>query len=86
MKFYEQYVRGEIGKEYLRAALDTAHDAKSTLTEVIEQKEAYGRKYCAFRKLLFANDKRIPLSEIIGYIDKIIVDAGRKIVVKWSQP
>ena len=84
MKYYEQYVRGETSKEDLRAALDAAHDVKSVLTEVTEQKTAYDKEYSTFRKLLSASDKRIPLSEIIDCIDKIVVDAGRHIVVKWD--
>ena len=86
MKYYEQYVRGETSKEDLRAALDAAHDVNSVLTEITEQKTAYDKEYSTFRKLLSVNDKRIPLSEIIDCIDKIVVDAGRHIVVKWSQP
>ena len=86
MKNYEQYVRGETSKEGLRAALDAAHDVKSALTEVTEQKAAYDKEYSTFRKLLSASDKRIPLSEIIDCIDKIVVDAGKKIVVKWIRP
>ena len=26
----------------------------------------------------------IPLSEIVDYIDKVVVDGGGKIVVKWN--
>ena len=85
MKYYEQYVRGETDKEDLRAALDTAHDAKSALADVTEQKAAYDKEYSVFRKLLSASDKRIPISEIMDCIEKIIVDAGRRIVVQWRQ-
>ena len=83
MKYYEQYIRGEIGKEGLRAGLDTAHDAKSALAEVTEQKAIYEKEYNIFRKLLSASDKRIPLSKIMDCIDKIIVDTGGQIVVQW---
>ena len=84
MKYYEQYVQGETGKEDLRAALDTAHDAKSVLAEVTKQRVAYDKEYSVFRKLLSASDKRIPISEIVDCIDKVIVDRGRNIVVKWK--
>ena len=83
MEYYEQYVRGETGKEELRAALDAAHEAKAVLAEVTEQKAAYDKEYNIFRKLLSASDKSIPLSEIVDCIDKIIVDTGKKIVIKW---
>ena len=84
MKYYEQYVRGGTSKEDLRAALDAAHAAKATLTEVTEERAAYDKEYYIFRKLLSASDKRIPLSEIVDCIDKVVVDRGRNIVVKWA--
>lgn len=84
MKHYEQYVRGEISKQELRATLDAAHSAKAALAEVTEQREAYNKEYNIFYKLLSASDKRTPLSEIIDCIEKIVVDADKKIVVKWN--
>lgn len=45
MEQYEQYVQGETSKEALRMALDTAHNAKSVLATVSEQKAAYDKKY-----------------------------------------
>lgn len=83
MEHYEQYIRGEISSEALRAALDAAHEAKAVLAEVMEQKEACEKEYSVFHKLLSTSDKRIPLNEIIDCIDKIIVDTDKKIVVKW---
>ena len=83
MEHYEQYVLGEIGKEALRTALDAAHEAKTVLAEITEQKATREREYSIFRKLLSASDKSIPLSEIIDCIDKIIVDTDKEIVVKW---
>lgn len=84
MEHYEQYVRGEISKQELRVVLDTAHDVKAALAEVTEHKKACERGYLAFRKLLSARDKRIPLSEIMDYIDSIIVDGGKQIAVEWN--
>ena len=46
-------------------------------------KAAYEKHYTTFRKLLSVSSKEIPLSEIVDYIDKVIVDGGGKIVVKW---
>lgn len=68
MEHYEQYVREEISKQELRAALDAAHDAKAMLTKVMKQKAAYDKEYDTFYKLLFASDKRITLSEITDCI------------------
>lgn len=84
MEHYEQYARGELSKETLRVALDTAHNAKSVLTEVSEQKVSYDKKYNIFCKLLSASDNSIPLSEIVDCIDKIVVDTGGNIMIKWS--
>lgn len=84
MEHYEQYVRGELNKEAFRTALDAAHEAKAVLAETSEQKAAYDKEYSIFRKLLSASDKHISLSEIMDCIEKIIVDAGREIVVKWN--
>ena len=82
MEHYEQYVRGEISKEALRAALDAAHVAKAVLTDVTERKAAYEKEYSIFRKLLSASEKRISLSEIIDCVEKIVVDVDKKIMVK----
>ncbi len=84
MEHYEQYVRGEISKEALRAALDAAHVAKAVLTDVTERKAAYEKEYSIFRKLLSASEKRISLSEIMDCVEKIVVDVDKKIMVKWN--
>ena len=86
MEHYEQYVRGEISKAKLRSTLDSAHEAKAVLAEVTERKEAYEKEYSIFRKLLSASGKHIPLNEIMDCVEKIVVDAGREIVVKWNIP
>ncbi|MDE6567638.1 MAG: recombinase family protein, partial [Lachnospiraceae bacterium] len=84
MERYEQYVRGEINKEALRVALDAAHDSKAVLAETSKQKVAYDKEYSIFCKLLSASDKNIPLSKIVDCINKIVVDTGGKIMVKWN--
>ncbi len=50
--------------------------------QATKRKINYEKQYTVFRKLLSANSRDIPLSEIMGCIDKITVDGGRKIVVK----
>ena len=84
MEHYEQYVQGELSKQELRSALDSAHKAKAVLVKATEQREAYERGYLTFRRFLSASDKQIPLSEIVYCIDKIVVDTQKRIVVKWS--
>ena len=83
MEHYEQYVQGEISKEEFRAVQDIANQAKEVLIQATEDKIAYEKQYARFRKLLFASSRDIPLSEIVDYIDKIVVDKGNQIVVKW---
>ena len=84
VELYERYVQGEISKGTLRVALDAAHAAKAVLAEASEQKAAYDKTYNIFHKLLSAGNKHTPLSEIMDCIEKIIVDDGREIVVKWN--
>ena len=55
------------------------------MLKVSEQKAAYDKEYNIFRKLLAASGKSIPFSEIMNYIDKVVVDVGKEIVVKWNQ-
>ena len=86
MEHYEQYVQGEISKEKFRVVQDIANQAKEALIQVTESKTDYEKQYAKFRKLLSASSKDIPLSEIMDCIDKIVVDGGGKIVVKWSCP
>ena len=83
MEHYEKYVQGEISKEEFRVVQDIANQTKEVLAQVIERKTAYEKQYTAFRKLLSASCREIPLSEIVDCIGKVVVDGGGKIVVKW---
>ena len=82
MEHYEKCVQEEISKEEFRAAQDVANQAKDVLIEVTECKYTYEKQYARFRKFLSASSKNIPLSEILGCIDKVVVDYGGKIVVE----
>ena len=84
MEHYEKYVQGEISKEEFRTVQDVANQAKEALIQATEGKAAYEEQYAMFRKLLSASSKNIPISEIVGYIDKIVIDTGKKIVLKWQ--
>ena len=84
MEHYEQYVQREISKGEFRVVQDIANQAKEVLIQATEDKIAYEKLYARFRKLLSASSKDIPLSEIVDYIDKIVVDKGNQIVVKWN--
>ena len=84
MEHYEQYVQGEISKEAFRTVQDVANQAKEALIQATEDKAAYEKQYTKFRKLLSASGRDIPLSEIVDCIEKVVVDSGGKIVVKWN--
>lgn len=83
MEHYEKYIEGEISKEEFRVVQDIANQAKEALAQAVERKTAYETQYAVFRKLLFASSREISLSEIMDCIDKVVVDNGKKIMVKW---
>ena len=85
MEHYEKYVQGEISKEEFRVVQDIANQARDVLVQVTERKTTYEKQYTVFRKLLSASCREIPLSEIMDCIDKVVVDNGKKIVVKWLE-
>lgn len=72
-------------QEKFHTVQDVANRAKEVLIQTTEDKAAYEKQYARFRKLLSASRKDIPLSEIVDCIDKVVVDGGGKIVVKWDK-
>jgi len=83
MEHYDRFVQGEISKEEFQVVQGAADNALMLLTTATKRRDSYEKQYATFRKLLSASSKDTSLSEIIDYIDKIIVDDGRLIVVKW---
>lgn len=80
---YEKFVCGEICKEEFRAAQDVANEKKAMRDDIIASKTAYEKQYQVFCKLLKASCKEIAISEIMDCIDKILIDTGRQIMIKW---
>ena len=78
-------MQGEISKEEFREVQDIANRAKEALIQATKDKATYEKRYAWFRKLLSASSRDIPLSEVLDYIDKIIVDEGKQIVIKWVE-
>lgn len=82
--YYEQYVLGEISLDEFKVKQQklrqAAEDQKTIELEIEECEQAYSR----FFLLCKVRDKKLPLSMIMGEIEKIVVDAGKKIVIKWS--
>ncbi len=85
MKCNEQFVQGEISRKEFSTVQDVATDILERLTDATKRRDTCEKQYATFRKLLSACSKEIPLSEIIDYIDKIIVFEGKKIMVEWHQ-
>lgn len=81
---YEGLVKGKKSVEDLRTARDTINRARASLDKLEADKVVYEKQYQASRKLLRVSSKELSLSEIIDCIDRIVVDAGRNIVVKWK--
>lgn len=83
MRYYEKFVDGKIDRTKLRTALDYANELKVALEDVVAQKTAYEKQYQMLCKLLRVSDKELPLSEIMEFISKIVIDTGGQIMVKW---
>ena len=80
---YEKFVYGEISKEEFRIAQDAANEKKAIQDGFIASKATYEEQYQMFCKLLKASYKEISLNEIMDCIDKILIDTGKQIMVKW---
>ena len=85
MEQYERFVQGEISKEEFREAQGVADNALMLLSTATKHRDFLQKEHATFRKFLSTSDKEIPLSEIMGYVDKIVVDDGKQLVVKWRQ-
>lgn len=82
--YYEQYVLGEISLDEFKVKQQklrqVAEDQKAIELEIEECEQAYSR----FSQLCKVRDKKLPLSTIMDQINNIVVDGGKKIVVKWN--
>ena len=54
------------------------------LSTATKHRDSYEKLRVIFCKLLSASNKETPLIEIMEYIDEIMVDSGRAIMVKWN--
>ena len=81
---YEGVVEGRNNAEDLQIQRETVSLATAHLDGLCANKAAYEKQYQVFRKLLSASCKETPLDEIKDYIDKIVVDMGKHIVIKWK--
>lgn len=82
--YYEQYVLGEINLDEFKVKQQklrrAAEDQKTIEFEIEECERVYSRFSC----LCKVWDKELPLSTIMSEINRIVVDAGKKVVVQWK--
>ena len=82
--FYEQYILGEISLDEFKVKQQklrqAAQNQKAIELEIEECEQAYSR----FSRLRKVRDKELPLSTIMSEINNIVVDTGKKIMVKWK--
>lgn len=82
--FYEQYILGEISLDEFKVKQQklrqAAEDQKAIELEIEECEQVYRR----FSHLCKVRDKELPLSTVMSEINKIVVDACKKVVVQWK--
>ncbi|MCM1233988.1 MAG: hypothetical protein NC489_28100 [Ruminococcus flavefaciens] len=84
MEHYERFIQGKISKEDFQAVQRAADNVLMSLSTATKRRDSYEKQNATFRKLLSASNKDISLSEIADYIDKIVVDDSRGIVINWN--
>lgn len=84
MVYYEQYILGKIDLDEYKVRQQKIRQAAEDQKAIELEIEEYEQKYRRFIHLCKVRDRELPLSEIMGEINKIVVDVGRKIVVQWE--
>ena len=82
---YEKYVSGKGSKEDIVAARPAREQTETALNTAIAKKKTYEEQYQLFCQLIKVSRKEVPLSEAVDCIESIVVDAERKITVRWHQ-
>ncbi len=84
MMNYEQYRLGEIDRETYNIRQQKIRNLVNDRKHLEEQIEQCSRKYQKAILLQKASYKEAPLSDVIDQMDRIVVDAGRKVSVQWK--
>lgn len=84
MQHFERFVMGEIDRVEFGVAQAAMRDALEKLKTVQAELEKYLQEYYRLAKMRRVYDKELPLVDIMGEIDTITVEAGRKVVVQWK--
>lgn len=82
--YYEQYVLGEINLDEFKVKQQKLRQAAEHQKAIELEIEEYEQAYSRFLQLCKVRDKGLPLSNIMDQINNIVVDSGKKIVVKWN--
>lgn len=85
MKLYEQLIRKELDKDTYLAEKAKVYAAKELLEKAEAELDANKRRHKEFEAMHKVLRKELPLAEISGCIDSIVVNEGRKIEVKWRE-
>ena len=75
---------GEIDRVEFGVAQAAMRDALEKLKTVQAELEKYLQEYYRLAIMRRVYDKELPLVDIMGEIDTITVEAGRKVVVQWK--
>lgn len=73
---YEQLVCKEIDKDTYLAEKAKINESGERLESVVQRLDVHERQYQQFMKLPKALDKDLPLDEVMGFIDRIMVSKG----------
>jgi hypothetical protein len=84
MEHYKWFIKDEISKEDFQVVQNAANNAPMSLSTATKRRDSYEEQYATFQKLLSASNMEILLSEIVDYIDKIVVDDSKGIVINWN--
>lgn len=85
MRLYERLICKELDKDTYLAEKAKVYAAKERLEKAEAELDASRRRHEEFEAMHKVLRKELPLAEILGCIDSIVVREGRKIEVKWRE-
>ena len=85
IKLYEQLILKELDKDTCLANKAKVYAAKELLEKAEAELDACKRRHEELGAMHKVLRKELPLTEVLGCIDSIVVSEGRKIEVKWRE-
>ncbi len=83
--YYERYIAGEIDRDTFLLEQNKIRNSQEYLETLKSELKICEEEYDRLALLQKASIKQISLVEICGEINRIVVDSGRRVVVKWNQ-